>query len=79
MELRSVELWGLHRKIPGVEREGRDGFEGLAHGTGWGVVGSLKSEGQASELEIQAEHLIGLRQILSSKKTQFLLLRPSTN
>ena len=39
VELRSVELWALLPKRPGVEREGRDGFKELAHGTGWGVVG----------------------------------------
>lgn len=39
MELRSVELWALLLKRPGVEREGRDGFKELAHGTGWGVAG----------------------------------------
>ena len=31
MELRSVELWALLPKRPGVEREGRDGFKELAH------------------------------------------------
>ena len=39
VELRSVELWALLLKRPGVEREGRDGFKELAHGTGWGVAG----------------------------------------